>query len=289
MKRIPMAVLTLLLLTVPPVWAADTKPSPIIYLTKLQQKDGGFVQDAGKDRSSLRATSSAIRAIKFFGGELPEASMVANFVKNCHDKASGGFADTPGGKPDVVTTAVGVMAVVSLKLPVEDYETGALKYLAENVKSFEDIRIAAAALEALGKKTPPKEAWLDEVVKLRNPDGTFGKGPTAARETGGATVAVLRMGGKVPDLETVLKTLNAGQGPSGGFARAGADADADLETSYRIVRAFHMLNTKPEGADRLRTFIAKCQNPDGGYGVMPGKPSSVSGTYFAGILLSWLK
>jgi len=287
MKCVLLAALCGLLVTVPPVVAADTNPSPINYLKKLQQKDGGFVPGSDKNQSSLRATSSAIRAIKYFGGQLPDASAVGNFVKSCHDKATGGFADTPGGKPDVVTTAVGVMAVVSLKLPVEDYEAGALEFLSKHVKTFEDIRIAAAALEALGKKMPPKGAWLDEVLKLRNPDGTFGKRDAAARDTGGATVAVLRMGGRVPDPEVVLKTLNAGQQQSGGFAKAGADPD--LETSYRIVRAFHMLKTKPEGADRLRTFIAKCQNADGGYGVMPGKPSSVSGTYLAGILLSWLK
>jgi len=39
----------------------------------------------------------------------------------------------------------------------------------------------------------------------------------------------------------------------------------------------------------LRKFIAQCQNKDGGYGVAPGKPSSVSGTYFAAIIGKWLE
>ena len=238
-----------------PLFGAEPDKAAIAYLSKLQQKDGGFLPEAGKDKSSLRATSAAVRALRYFGGDVPDAAAAASFIKSCHDKASGGFADFPGGKPDVATTAVGLMAVVGLKLPVEDYQAGAFKYLAENVKTFEDIRIAVAGLEAVGRKTPLKQAWLDDVLKLRNPDGTFGTGDGAARATGGATAAVLRMSGKVPDTAAVLKTLNAGQRKSGGFGKA--DADADLETSYRIVRAFHMLDAKPAGADKLRAFIAR--------------------------------
>jgi hypothetical protein len=48
-----------------------------------------------------------------------------------------------------------------------------------------------------------------------------------------------------------------------------------------------MLKAKPETAGVL-AFIDKCRNSDGGYGVAPGQPSSVSGTYFAGIIRHWL-
>jgi hypothetical protein len=39
----------------------------------------------------------------------------------------------------------------------------------------------------------------------------------------------------------------------------------------------------------VRSFVAKCRNADGGYGVAPGQPSNISGTYFAAIILHWLK
>jgi prenyltransferase beta subunit len=286
MRIAALAGMALLLVAIPTGQAAESNPKALAYLKKLQNKDGGFLPAADKDRSSLRATSSALRALKYFGGEPADRSAVANFVKRCHDKDSGGFADHPGGKPDVVTTAVGLMAVVELKMPVEDYEAGAIKYLGENVKTFEDIRIAVAGLEAIGKKAPQNAAWLEQVLKMRNADGTYGKGEGAARATGGAAVAVLRMGGKVENPEEVLKLLNAGQLKSGGFGKEGPEAD--LETSYRVMRLFHMLKAKPVGVARLREFIAKCQNEDGGFGVMPGQPSSVSATYFASILLHWL-
>jgi hypothetical protein len=286
MRRPMLAGIVLLLAAVLPGQAAEPSNKAISYLKKLQNKDGGFLPAAGKDRSSLRATSSALRALKYFGGEPLDRSAAANFVKSCHDKASGGFADQPGGQPDVPTTAVGLMAVVELKMPVEAYEAGAIEFLGEHVKTFEDIRIAVAGLEAVGKKAPRNSAWMEEVLKMRNPDGTFGKGDAAARDTGGAGVAVLRMGGKLEHPEAILKTLNDGQRKSGGFSKEGAEAD--LETSYRIMRLFHMLQARPGGAARLREFVARCQNADGGFGVMPGQPSSVSGTYFAGIILHWL-
>jgi len=286
MKRTIVAIAVLLLAGLPGQTAEPNKAT-IAYVQKLQNKDGGFRPAADKETSSLRATSAAVRALKYFGGEVPDRSGAANFVKSCFDKKTGGFADAPGGKPDVALTAVGLMAVVELKLPLEDYEAPAIRYLGENTKTFEEIRIAVAGLEAIHKKAPQNEMWLEQVTKMRNLNGTYGKGDGQARATGSAVVAELRMGGKVEKPDAVLKALNAGQRKSGGFGKEGDEAE--LETSYRVVRAFHMLKTKPEGAEKLREFVGKCRNADGGYGVMPGQPSGVGPTYFAGIILYWLK
>src|SRR5947209_3808607 len=54
----------------------------------------------------LRATSAAIRAIKYFGGDLLDREAVAKYVKRCYDEQTGGFSDRPGGKPDVALTAI---------------------------------------------------------------------------------------------------------------------------------------------------------------------------------------
>src|SRR5262249_34299237 len=168
-------------------------------------------------------------------------------------------------------TAVGLMAVTELKLPAERYSQPAVKYLLDNAKSFEEIRIAAAGLEAVEKRPPQINAWLGQVAKMRNPDGTYGKGDGLARDTGSAVVVVLRLGGKVEEPENVLKTLKAGQRADGGFGKADASG-SDLETTYRVMRAFHMLKEKPADVAKLQAFIAKCRNSDGGYGVAPGQP-----------------
>jgi hypothetical protein len=98
---------------------------------------------------------------------------------------------------------------------------------------------------------------------------------------------VLRLGGKVKEPKAVVKALDEAQRKDGGFGRADAD-DSDLETSYRVMRTYHMLKSKPARAADLRAFVAKCRHAGGGYGVAPGLPATVGGTYFAGIILHWL-
>jgi prenyltransferase beta subunit len=258
------------------------------YLIKLKRDDGGFAPAAGVEKSSLRATSSCLRAMRYFGFELPleDKAKCEKFVASCFDKGSGGFADAPGGKPDVTTTAVGLMAVVELKMPREPYEAPAVKYLGDNAKTFDEIRIAVAGLEAVAKKSPQAAAWTETVLKMANDDATFGKGDGQARDTGGATVALLRLGAKLDKKDAVLKALNAGQRKDGGFGKADAKT-SDLESSYRVARCYHMLKEKPDAA-KLAAFVASCRNDDGGYGVAPGEKSSASGAYYAAIITHWL-
>jgi prenyltransferase beta subunit len=265
----------------------EQKKQTVEYLRNLQVKGGVFVPAARNREQSLRATSAALRALKYFSGEPRDKETCADFVKRCFDKASGGFTDQPGrGKPDVVITAVGLMAVVELKMPREPYVGPAVAYLGKNAKMFEEIRMAAAGLEAVGKRPPQADDWLKKLEGMRNEDGTFDKGLAAPRATGGAVVAELRLGGKVEKKDAILKVLRIGQRIDGAYGKAGATT-ADLETTYRVMRCYHMLGERPD-VGRLRRFIARCRNDDGGYGLTPGTNSTVAATYFAGIILHWL-
>jgi len=263
------------------------KKSTIAYIRKLQADDGGFRFDVRAEQSELPATSAALRVLKYFGGEPRDKAACVAFVKSCFDKDGGGFATRPGGKSAYRATAIGIMAVVELKMPAAPYADSVVKYLDDNSKTFEEVRLTAASFEALGQRPPRADAWLKQIAKLRHADGTYGTGDGVARDTGGAVAAVLRLGGKVEHSDNVLRALNAGQRKDGGFGKAGGEG-SDLETTYRVLRAFHMLKTKPVGADRLRAFLARCRNDDGGYGVAPGLPSNVSGSYYTSIILHWL-
>src|SRR5207245_1196088 len=104
--------------------SADEKKATVAYVQGLQAESGGFVpfknppgSDARDPLPSVRATSSALRALKYMGGAPKDAKAAVKFVEGCYDKASGGFADMPGGKPDVFTTSIGIMAAVELKMP----------------------------------------------------------------------------------------------------------------------------------------------------------------------------
>jgi prenyltransferase beta subunit len=99
------------------------------YVRGLQDADGGFAPatPGPSERpaaSSVRATVAALRALKYSGGQPRDRAACARFIQNCYDRATGGFADRPGGRPDVTSTAVGIMGVVELQMPVGDYRKG---------------------------------------------------------------------------------------------------------------------------------------------------------------------
>jgi prenyltransferase beta subunit len=274
---------------------ADEKKASVAFLQSLQQADGGFfpvpkgVNTDGKLRSSLRATSSALRALKYFGGEPKDAVAAGKFVESCFDPASGGFKDHPGGSPEIGTTAVGLMALVELKMPLDKYKGPAVTYLFENAKTFEEVRIAAAGMEAV-QLAPPRavlKEWLRQMPPLRDKSGGFIED---TRQLGGTVAAMLRLGWEVPDAQEKSKCvagIQAGQRADGGFGKADAKG-SDLETSYRVTRALMMLGAKPKDPEAMKALIAKCRNADGGYGVAPGQPSAVASTYYAATVAHWM-
>src|SRR5579864_6888344 len=190
------------------------------YVAAFQNPDGGFASNVG-GTSTLGSTSSALRSLKYAGGSIPNVRGCIAYVKSCFDPQSGGFATTPGGKPDVNTTAVGLMAIAELRIANDEMVEKAIKFLHEHVTSFEDIRIAVAGLEAVRKTSPDFADWTAKVNADRNPDGTWGQGPAQAFATGAAAVALLRMGVELTNKDAVIAAMKAGQRSDGGWSKGG--------------------------------------------------------------------
>ena len=167
------------------------------------------VQPTGDQRS--REDAKVLRRRGPPTSRLATASRIAS-------TESGGFGDLPGGKTDVTTAAIGAMAAVEVGLPADLFEAAVSKYLGDNVATLEDIRIAAAAFEALGRRrTRPTPGWS------RSTNSAMTTGPTARatgpRRPGGAVAAVLRLGGKVEHADAVLKAMKDGQRAMAASAR----------------------------------------------------------------------
>ena len=79
-----------------------------------QNKDGGFAPKVSQP-SSLGSTNAGLRVLRHVGGSVPDVLACVNYVRSCR-VPGGGFAATPGGKPDVVTTAMGLLAASELKI-----------------------------------------------------------------------------------------------------------------------------------------------------------------------------
>jgi prenyltransferase beta subunit len=293
MKRIGLILVLCLLASTPARAGEPGIKQTIAYVQKLQTPMSGFLAQAPAPNirlaPTLRATASAVRALHYLGADISNKGACIKYVDSCFDPKSGGFTDVPNGKPGVFETAVGLMAVVELKMRADKYVAGAVKYLGDNAKTFEEIRIAAAGLESVKEKSAKNDEWVKEVTRLMDKEGIVGTGPGQARATGGTVVAALRLGVKLQDADGILKVLKAGQRQNGGWGKDDSEIASDLETTYRVIRCFVMLKARPANVEAVRSFVAKCRNEDGGYGVAPGQTSSVSGTYFAAIITHWLK
>ncbi len=257
------------------------------YVAAFQNPDGGFAGKVGQ-ASSLGSTSSAIRTLGFVAGSIRDLPGCIAYVKSCHDQASGGFAPSPGGKADITSTAIGLMAVAALKLDTTTYAEGALDFFSKNAKEFEQVRIAVAGLEAIKTSSPDFPRWIEQVKADENPDGTFGSGAGQARATGSKVAALLRMGVTLDPARkaAIVAALCAGQKPDGGWSEG--DGPSDLGSSYRIMRAFFMMREKPD-LGRLRGYIAAHRQSDGGYAPKPGAAADLSGTYSCSIMGYWAR
>jgi prenyltransferase beta subunit len=269
----------------------------IKYVRQLQTPSGGFApskpEGDAKPTASLRATSAAVRALKYVTGQpvkeaVPDAAKVAEFVMSCYDPKTGAFADAPGGKPEVNVTSVGVMAAVELDVPKEKFRK-AMDYIQANAKTWEEVRLGAAAVEAWGVKDCPfkLDGWREirrqrPALKLTFESLKDGE----ARTLGSMEAFDLRLGFTKPAFKG-NQFLDFGKRDDGGWGKEGAK-ESDLETTYRVMRAYYMDKGKPKDVAKLREFIARCRNADGGYGTKPGDKSSVGGVYYAAIVTKWL-
>jgi hypothetical protein len=78
----------------------DQKKATVVYLQSLQTKEGGFLpagsKPNGESKPSLRATSAAIRALKYFGSEPKDAATASQFVSRiASTKQAGASAISP--------------------------------------------------------------------------------------------------------------------------------------------------------------------------------------------------
>jgi prenyltransferase beta subunit len=269
------------------------------WVLEQEAPDGGFYlapQDPKSDaapKPMLRATNGAVRALKYLGFPLlnMEREKHAAFVLKCYDPKTGAFAE-PGGKPDVAITSIGVMAAMELGVPKEKFAK-AMDYLRENAKTFEEVRIAAAAVEAWGVKECPfkLDTWQTTArqfakgVKLE----TGEKAQDYARDVGSLVAFQLRLGNQLNEFERTVgdDALGSSQREDGGWGKKGEKA-SDIETTYRVMRALMLLKGRPKEMKKLRAFIESHRNEDHGYATKPSDKSSMSGAYYCVIVTKWL-
>lgn len=286
MRRLAILLTTLLLLSSPTLRAQTPEQfaETAAFAARHQNPDGGFAANVG-EASTLGATNTAIRVLKYTGGSIPDVPACLAFVRSCAVEG-GGFAPEPGGTPDVRTTAVGLMALAELGIATADLVDPAVAYLSKHAEGFADVRIAVAGLEAVEKSAPGASKWIEAIRASRNPDGTWGQGAGLAFDTGGTAVALLRMGVDLDRKDAVLRAVVEGQHEDGGWSEG--EGPSTLAASYRVMRCVFMLKADAD-LDRLLDFIARHRRADGGYSAGSEQASDLGSTYFATIMIRWAR
>ena len=271
---------------------SDDELATVGFIEGLRDRETGAFKNTAKDKPSLRATNGAVKALKALGTCVGDEKMM-EFVLGCYDSKDGSFAE-PGGKPYTLTTCIGIIVAREIGIPAKEIPK-ALGHVLAVAHEFEEFRMASAAVEA----------WDTEDLKLGELREALGTPLAAqpgdardggARQSAAVVVSWLRL--RTDDhnqekdwvgksLAAHSKSLAPGQCDDGGWRKKGEKA-SDMESTYRVMRAFKMLGSEPKDVPQLRKFIASHRNKDGGYGAKPGDASSAGGTYFAVIVTKWL-
>jgi len=273
--------------------SAEEKKATVKFLESLRDEVTGAYKNTAKDKPSLRATNGAVKALKALGEKVTEIEKIQKFVLSRYDAQTGAFAE-PGGKPDTITTCIGIILAREVGIPTKEFPK-ALGAVLSVAHEFEELRMAAAAVVA----------WGTENLNLGHLHESLGSPLSAApgdardggaRQSAAVIVSWLRLRTDSRDREKDWvgeslvahgKVLQPGQCEDGGWRKKGEKA-SDLESTYRVMRAIKLLGSKPKDIPQLRKFIASHRNKDGGYGVKPGEASTAGGTYFAVIVSKWL-
>ena len=277
----------LLLPTLAMAQTPEDKKATVAYIDGLRDKETGAYKVTADGKPSLRACNGAVKSLKALGEKVTEIEKIRKFVLKCYDPKTGAFAE-PGGKPDVTITSIGIIVACEVGIDKKEFPK-AMEYVLATAKAFEEVRIAAAAVEAWGPKglkLNPLIEVVDKAAQAPVEDPQDG----SAREIAAVVVSGLRLEHPITDFVRDLfltSVLIPGQCDDGGWRKKG-EKTSDIESTYRVMRAFKMLDSKPKAIPQLEKFIASHRNRDGGYAIKPGDPSSMSGVYYAIIISNWL-
>jgi hypothetical protein len=132
---------------------------------------------------------------------------------------SGGISDRPGGKPTVLSTAMGLMALgelgrmaaASLKKEQSTVDA-AVRFVEKNARTIEEIRMALAGMEAVGVGPAKAKAWYDLVLSRERPEPSS----DSLRSIASALAIDQRLNREAPPVDELKTMLTDGQSADGG-------------------------------------------------------------------------
>ena len=162
----------------------------------------------------------------------------------------------------------------------------AIEYLGKNAKSFEEVRMAIAGLEAVPLHRPTFRAGSSRSRRCANPTAHSARGRARHTRPAGAAAAILRMGLKLENRDAIIDAIKAGQRAEGGWSKD--DGPPDLGATYRVMRALYMLARSPTWIDCSRSSRGAA-SPTAAMRAVPAAPATWAEPTTATIIIRWAR
>jgi len=241
------------------------------YVAERQNADGGYTF-AQWAESSAQDTYYALQILKMLGVEPALKERTIAFLKELQH---------PDGGFDSMKVAYYVTkSLIELGATLErGFEKcillaqSSLERLGSfdvNIEASSEMETTYLSLETLRllRKPVDAEPLIAITLRLRNPDGSFGRGGYSRMASVYYALASLKLlGYDMSSLAGTLKWIRACENPAGGFARSPNDFDAYLilEEIYYGLRALEALGEVSQFPSQNFSLIGKFQNGNGGF------------------------
>lgn len=252
----------------------------ITFLKGLRRETGAYADTSNGD-GDLRTTLSALKALH----ELDELQIdphTVNFVQSCrHD--NGSFSAQPQGEPDAFVTAVGLIALKTLRQDdlLEEYLPAATEFMCSSATTQFDHFMLIAAFEECAIAEPVPSTSIGFFKEHLQQSLAAGN----ALDTSIASASLIRAYQTLENPDAVADCVLASQDTlDGGFGKGDTSS---LFATYCAMRTLVLLGRLPNTL-RLSAYLESLQTGNG-YAESPGGTTTAGATYQILSLHSWMQ
>lgn len=241
------------------------------YIFERQNRDGGYTFCRGTE-SSAQDTFYAIEIMNLIGVEPRNVEKTVSFLHSLQ-RSDGKFDSIK-----IAYYALKTLRRLGSRLEVpEDYLLGSLETYLERIKEARVYAEVSSEIETLCfivemlnlyDTAFDSDRVADEVLRLRNADGSFGKaGYSKLASTYYSLKTLSMLKAELKDFRDTLNWLRECEVPSGGFVGSPSLSPTYLvmEDIYFGLNALHLLGEKCKYPRETLNLIKKFQNPNGGF------------------------
>lgn len=219
--------------------SAKNLPDAVLAAVSSHYAAGGYKHSPADKEPTISATLMGLRTFRYLGVERENVARQREFLLGRFDEKKAAFVETGKTEPDALANAFALMLMGELRMPEDVHAVSARDYVVAEAKSFDEIYLAMAGLQAMGMHKEIPASWVKTMMDTALDE------KSTAYDKARAVVTCMRTGFNLPDYAMFLAPLQS--------ALADVMADATfhenpekLQQAYTLARALVMLDGRCE-------------------------------------------